>query len=52
MRDEEQTQQDDEAVDVSPAAEAAFKTEGAQLPNEDPDLVEAAREAEQPDDEE
>ena len=51
MSDEEQTQHD-EAVDVSPAGEAASKSEDAQLANEDPDLVEAATEAERPDGEE
>lgn len=55
MFDEQETQQDhvsDDAADVSAAGEAASATPGTKLGHDpDPDLVDAAEAAEQPDDE-
>jgi hypothetical protein len=51
MRDEEATQQDDDAVDVSAAGEAASATPGAKLGHDpDQDLIDAANAAERPPD--
>ncbi len=52
MRDEEETQQDDEAADVAPAGEAASASPDVTVADPDPDLVDAANEAEKPADEE
>jgi hypothetical protein len=53
MRDEEETQQDDDVADVSAAGEAASATPDTKLGHDpDPDLIDAANAAERPPDEE
>jgi hypothetical protein len=53
MRDEEETQQNDDVADVSAAGEAASATPGATLGHDpDPDLIEAANAAEKSPDKE
>ena len=51
MHDEEETQQGDEAADVSAAGQAASAGDDATLADPDPDLIEAAADAEKPDEE-
>ena len=53
MRDEEETQQDDDVADVSAAGEAASATPDTKLGHDpDPDLIDAANAAERPPDQE
>ncbi|HWI07699.1 MAG TPA: hypothetical protein VNT54_09305 [Solirubrobacteraceae bacterium] len=53
MRDEQETQHDDDVADVSAAGEAASATPGTKLGHDpDPELIDAANAAERPPDKE